>query len=406
MTKVLKRAAREDGWAVVTALLLMTIMLGSGIALASLVDNETRQSGVTRNRETAFNLGEAALNAQVVALTRNWSYTAALPPCGTGLAAASSCPRDDQMRGLFPTSDAVDATWRTDIRDNAGAYATFYSDALLASGTPAFDANHDDRVWVRASATARGKTRTIVALVRAQQEQEDAVHSALVTGSLDLRNAGNKLVVDAGTGGAIQVECTPVAGESKPCVGYEWKSSESYANLMTKVGTQVQPSNFTTGSGIGLSQEALDRLKTEAWANGTYYDAARGCPTSLEGVVWIAEGLTCGSFNNADVNVPPSKPGFLIASSGTIAFRGTGTYYGIIIHLNKARSTGVVVDINGDSCVKGAVLVDGPGTTLVGSSGQGCPDGNISYSPAAFDALKTIATAGIVQNSWRELSPR
>jgi hypothetical protein len=52
------------------------------------------------------------------------------------------------------------------------------------------------------------------------------------------------------------------------------------------------------------------------------------------------------------------------------------------------------------------VLVNGPGTTLVGSSGAGCPDGNISYDPNAFGALKSIATAGIVQNSWREVRPR
>jgi hypothetical protein len=410
MTTLRDRARREDGWAVVTALLLMAIMLSSGVALAAVVDNQTKQSGATRNRETAFNLGEAALNAQVVALTRNWSYTSTLPlpACGSGLPAAGSCPADAQMRGLFPTSDAAGATWRTDIRDNAGAFTGFYSDALLAPSYPPYDANHDGKLWVRATATARGRTRTIVALVRAQEEREDVVHSALVTGSLDLRNSGNKLVIDAGVGGNIQVGCTPVQGSSTPCVGYEWKSSQSWGSLMTNVGQQIQPNNVSTGysGGLGLSQEALDSLKMTALMNDTYYDLTRGCPTSLAGVVWIAEGLRCGSFSgNTDIN-SADKPGYVIVNSGALTFRGTQKYYGAVIHLNKDNSSGPVVDINGDTCIKGTVLVDGPGTTLVGSSGQGCPDGNISYDPNAFGALKSIATAGIVQNSWRELRPR
>jgi hypothetical protein len=403
-----RRLASEDGWAVVTALLLLTAMLASSIALAAFVDNQTQQSGATRNRETAFNMGEAALNAQVVALTRNWSYvpTLPLPSCGAGLAAAKSCPADASLRALFPTSDATGATWHTDIRDNAAPYTSFYSDALLGAGYAAYDANHDDRVWVRATAMARGRTRTLVALVRAQQEQEDVVHSALVTGSLDLRNSGNKVVIDAGSGGTVDVTCTPQPGESTPCLGYAWKSSQSSSQFLAQVGQQIQPNNVTTGysGGLGLSQEALDRLKMTAWANGTYYDASTGCPTSLDGVVWIA-GLQCSDFTgNTDINAPPKQPGFLIVDSGTLRFRGTGTYYGVLIHLNTTASTGILIDLNGDTCIKGAVLVDGPGTTTVGSSGNGCPGGgNISYDPSAFGAVKSIATAGIVQNSWREL---
>ena len=94
LTTLRRRLAREDGWAVVTAMILMAVMLSSAIALAALVDNQTRQSGAVRNRETAFNMGESALNAQVVSLARNWSYvpSLALPACGGGLPAAGSCP--------------------------------------------------------------------------------------------------------------------------------------------------------------------------------------------------------------------------------------------------------------------------------------------------------------------------
>lgn len=412
LTTLRRRLAREDGWAVVTAMILMAVMLSSAIALAALVDNQTRQSGAVRNRETAFNLGESALNAQVVSLARSWSYvpSLALPACGGGLPAAGSCPSDTALHALFPTPDATGATWRTDIRDNTTPYTSFYSDALLAAGYPAFDANHDDRVWVRATATARGRTRTLVALVRAQQQPEDIVHSALVTGSLDLRNNGNKIVIDAGTGGAVDVMCTPAPGETRPCIGYAMKSNQTLNQLLAQVGQQIQPTNIVTHytGGIGLTQDALDRLKTMARINGTYYDATRGCPTSFAGDVWLAGGLSCTLTGNVDVN-SPTQPGFLISESGTITFRGTAAYYGVVVNLNTTSSTGTVVDLNGNSCIRGAVMVAGPGTTTVGSSGKGCSPaatGNISYDPNAFGALRTIQTAGIVQNSWRELRPR
>ena len=408
-----RRLAREEGWAVLTALLLMAVMLASAIALARLVDNQTRQSGAVRNRETAFNLGESALNAQVASLTRSWSYVPAfaLPACGGALPAAGSCPSDASLRSLFPTSDASGATWRTEIRDNAAPYTSFYSDALLGAGYPAYDANHDDRVWVRATATARGRTRTIVALVRAQQEPEDVVHTALVTGSLDLRNSGNKVVVDAGATGTVDVQCTPTPGETTPCLGYAMKSNQTLNQLLTQVGQQIQPTNVNTSytGGLGLTQEATDRLKTMARISGTYYDQTTGCPTSFAGTVWLAGGLSCTLNNNVDVN-SAAQPGYLIVESGTLTFRGTATYYGLVIHLNTTSSSGTLIDLNGDTCIRGAVLVAGPGTTTVGSSGKGCSGagfpGNISYDPSAFGQLKTIQTAGIVQNSWRELRSR
>ena len=38
-------------------------------------------------------------------------------------------------------------------------------------------------------------------------------------------------------------------------------------------------------------------------------------------------------------------------------------------------------------------------------SGNGCdPDGNVKFDPNAYKAIQTIGKAGIVQNTWRELS--
>jgi hypothetical protein len=399
-----RRLRREDGWAMVTAMMLMAIMLGSSLAVAAYVDTQTGQSRVQRTRETAFNLAEAALNQQVVALGRlgSWSASSPTPSC-TPAATDARCPTASQLSRLIPSSD-VDAgfTWRTDIRDDQGAYATFYDDGLLSSGV-AYDANANHKVWVRATATARGKTRTIVALVRAEEHTEDIIHAGILAGALDLTNNGNKLVIDGSLGGAVDVLCTPVQ-DGPPCVGYSWKSNESYAQLMNRVGQQIQPANVTPTFAPApiIAGEALDRKKDEAQNfYNSYYPS--GCPASLTGkVVWLNDPGECtftgGEFNTAQ------EPGWLIINSGTLTLGGNATYHGVILHLNAANSASALINIGGNACIDGNVLVNGPGQVAVGSSGSGCDGGaNLKFNPAAFDAVKSFGGAGIVQNTWREL---
>ena len=56
-------------------------------------------------------------------------------------------------------------------------------------------------------------------------------------------------------------------------------------------------------------------------------------------------------------------------------------------------------------CVRGGVIVEGSGATSVGSSGNSCNgEANLVFDPIAFGAVKSLATAGIVQNTWRELT--
>src|SRR6476469_971430 len=69
---------RQDGWVIVTAMLVMMVMLTMGLALASIADTQSRGSGNERVRETSFNLGEGILSAQQVVLQKNWPTK---PPC-------------------------------------------------------------------------------------------------------------------------------------------------------------------------------------------------------------------------------------------------------------------------------------------------------------------------------------
>ena len=58
-----------------TAILLMAIMLSVGFAVASTVDTQTSQSRKERERESTFNLAEAALSAQTFILGRRGTGT-------------------------------------------------------------------------------------------------------------------------------------------------------------------------------------------------------------------------------------------------------------------------------------------------------------------------------------------
>jgi hypothetical protein len=307
------------------------------------------------------------------------------------------------MTSIIPSADAAAATWQTTVRDNGTTgTANFYSDPLVQA-QPAYDANHDGQLWVRANATAKGKTRTIVALVRAEQQDEDIPHAALITGRLDISNMGNKTIIDASAGGGMPtaiVRCVPALLELSPCLGHPMgvpPIGGTLAALTTFLGRQLSPNTTTTGYGGGpaMTPEARARLKATAIADGTYY--ATGCPSSLTGHVVYIESGNCVYDSNAVYNTP-ADPGLVLMASGTLYLGGTTIFNGVIYHANTANTTGPVLQLQGNTNIIGGVLVDGNATTIAGSSKV-----NIQLFPTAFRAVRSYGSAGIIQNTWREI---
>jgi Tfp pilus assembly protein PilX len=66
----------ERGWAVVTAIFVMTLMVSLGLASFAFVDTETRQSGNERVNESSFNLSEGALGSQAFVMAGKWPGSA------------------------------------------------------------------------------------------------------------------------------------------------------------------------------------------------------------------------------------------------------------------------------------------------------------------------------------------
>jgi hypothetical protein len=274
----------------------------------------------------------------------------------------------------------------------------FYSEALLAS-RPGYDLNKDGLVWVRSSATAKGRTRTLVALVGAEQQEEPMPEAALIAGRLTISNDGNKALVNA-NGGLFAVRCTPGLLDLTPCLGHTFGSGKyiTLGDLVGFLATQVAGATPVTGysGGAALSPEARARLKATAIADGTYFAT---CPSEAQltgHVVYVASG-NCTYSSNAQFN-SATQPGMLLLESGSVSFAGTMNYHGIVYAANTMNSTGALVQTNGDARVTGGVLIDGQASMTAGSSSV-----NIVFNPNAYRAVSSYGSAGVVQNTWREI---
>jgi hypothetical protein len=249
----------------------------------------------------------------------------------------------------------------------------------------------------------RGRPRSTVALLKLESFKENFPRTAITAGSLAVTNQGNhggRPIID-NAGGEIAVRCDPPSS----CLSY-------------KPGQITHPNPVHASSLSALSAPALERLKQRAKADGKYF---AGCPgNDLRGaVVWVDD---CPSYNGAasltsDACDSPlsgqcinnhDSPGILIWHKGSAQLRGNKTFVGLIYMANDSDAGGglganddPVLEIGGGFSVYGAVSVDGHGKLEIGSNA----DPNVKYNANVFNALESYGTAGLVQNTWRELPP-
>jgi hypothetical protein len=407
---MLTRFKQEDGIAMVVAMLLMAMMLSLGLVALRLADGQAKTTSAQRQRESSFNIAEAALNAQVTQLSQHWADISGV---GTGACpGATYCPASGALTSLIPSADTnVPVTWQTKVYDDASPLDGYFSDSKAAGVTTTWDKNDNGKVWVRAQATVRGRTRVIVSLVEKQTQLESVPHAAIVAGALTIENNGkhSEPIIDA-NGGLIAVRCD-INGPVQPCLGQELgnpptKTPADWNALLTD-----QISGFATAQ-MGYSQPSLftqdqiTRFIATAKAGGTYYTS---CPGSLAGEVVVVDvSGNCSYTGNVTWNTQVD-PGFVIflRSSSSLTLGGTTTYNGIIYHANMGnpptlnsgpQSNGPLITTSGNTLINGGVIIDGPGRMLAGESGM-----NIHFDDHGYDAVQSLAAAGIVQNSWREI---
>ena len=358
----------------VTAIILMTIMMGTALSAFAYVDAQQRESGVERTRESSFNLAEGALTLQTFVLGRDWPGTAlaAYPTSCPSALLPAKCPDASQIAASYATPDFTSgSSWTTAVRDNGGA--------AYDAAQPSWDANLDGKVWARSQALVRGKQRTLLALVGQEYAPEPFPRKVLLAGSFRSNTNASKVLVERHTSG-LAVRCT---GAGDPaCLDYRLGQISPAGGI--ELGYQ----------GRVFSAAALDRLRATARSLNTY---STTCPASMAGKVVFVEPATdieC-SYSGSQTLNSADQPGMFVMTRGSLRMGGNTTFYGFVYHANAADVTATVVDLGGNSLIQGGVLTEGAGAKVaVGTAAV-----NLAYD----DRLEVRLLTGARMGRWREV---
>jgi type II secretory pathway pseudopilin PulG len=402
---------REEGSALVVAMIAIAMMLMIGLATYSMVDTQQTQASKQNIGEASFALANAALNAQMFQLGTTWpkdSATAYPSWCTSTGGAGVPCPDSAALSQSFTgaeyattpaCSGGVTDGWRTAVRDNGGGATKYYDPAVVPS-QPAYDANADGSVWVRSEGTARCRTRAVVALVQLSRVPLPFPRNVITTNWLQVNPNGRKVIVDTLGNYAQPPSVRPPSNAQAGSVSARCVSAPTPCVKYDPTKGQISPDTTQTSSGGNAATLTTDqiaglRLQAQTATPPTYYPAGT-CPPSLTGKLVFVEDLTgCSGYRGGNSG---NNPGVLVFLKGTLSLGGNGVFYGIVYAGNQQGSTGAVVTISGTAAVQGAIVVDGAGGVIAGSSAT-----NVVYDPRAFALLQTLANATMVPNTWRQL---
>lgn len=330
----MNRLREQDGIALISATIILTILLGLAIALLSFTDNEQHASAREQAHEVAYSLAEAALNAQISKLGAQWAssteWTSGSPPSSCALVSGSyptgcvcnnastfnGCPsstgswQNDYTTsgqswcppGTHPDAWGSSATtswswvnngWTTYVRDDAGGTGSLFSSSVDQTQAP-YDLNSDGNVWVRSVGSYHCQTAIVLSKVAEQLLPISFPRDAVTANSFSTGNQGNKVILDtSGTSGTdipsqspghVATRCT---GVSSGCASYR----PGQVQLDTCGSSSTAPngcSDYSSTPATTIDSNALSGLKTEASVYGTWYSnlpsnqllGAKACPTS------------------------------------------------------------------------------------------------------------------------------
>ncbi|HEY1522512.1 MAG TPA: hypothetical protein VGF70_05815 [Solirubrobacteraceae bacterium] len=424
----IRLAAEESGSALIAGIIVLMVVMMLGSVAVQYANVQTHQTGRERSAEAAFNVAESALDAEGTLLGSGWPSTSATawPVCTQASTSSSTCPESAIAEGFNRTyagSVYKSPTWSVQlIDDNVSGVAdgNYYADSILTNaGLAHYDkggasgGTADNKLWIRASATIAGQTRTVVSLVSRQSFVVDLPQNVITSGGVITNNNGNKIIIEAkdstsGLSGTVAVRCNPAGTPPAPvyrdpCAGWDPKHG------------QLDPaSNYTlayadpTTSGQTLSTGEIEALRQSAQFSGTYY-AAGTCPTfGTTGVLFI-ENANCSYTSNSQWG-SDANPVALIVATGTLSINAS-KIYGIIYMadgqgtaptngLCSSSAQNTVVTIGGSGAIHGGLFIDKCGTTAVGDKG-GDNGFDIAYDTAVFNGFRTYATPSLALSTFR-----
>jgi Tfp pilus assembly protein PilX len=411
----MSKARNEEGFALVAAIVLLTVILGLGMGLLLFTDNQQRASVREQASESGFNMAEAALNAQVGQISRSWpaNLNEAYPDqinkgvgCTGATTATNGCPTAASLTNAYPNispapcaagatepwGSPVSNQWTTYVRDDWQEKALFNS--TEEAKQPGYDANGDGKLWVRSAAVVQCHVISVVTLVSRQLIALNFPKDAVSGNWFNVTNEGNKVLVNTageppGQTGEIAMRCESLG--ATPCES--WNKSKEQVSPDT-TGKPGLPSPL-------LSEAQLASLRSQAIASGTLRSpTVVGCPNNIEelaGLPAYIEG--CGNLKlTGGVGNSYASPGFLVIADGTLELKGNAEFFGVIYAHNPTNFTGAVVVLGGTAQVIGAIDVDGKGGIEFGSS-----KANLIYDPRGLVNVKSYAGATPTRNTFRVL---
>ena len=434
MPHMSRARADENGAALITALMCTLVMLVLGMALLAIVDTQASESASERTRDKGFNLSESVLNSQAFVLGRNWPANPAtarnganacyLPLSGFTSAVGADAPGpsgpvDKDVERLRPNINAsytdsayTGASWQVNVCDDFNG-TNVWTDTVL--NNVGYDANGNEKLWVRAQSIVGGKTRVLVGLVNVREldglpsrfglvagnVSEDvgsataAITNAAVLSPLRSGLLGNNPPVAADpdyavpTSGVTGLRCGLLENLSqvKTCITGAIGALSQVPLINTLVAAEKYEQFPTTTS---MTAASIGQLRAQAKATGQYIPSAAttdvNCGITIASdparIVFI-EKVGTGD-QSCILNIGTSKTyKAVVVGSGRIIIRGNGaiTDYAtapganrltaVVYALNlqtadhsAATPTKEIVRIDQGARVQGAVHADGKNATV------------------------------------------
>jgi type II secretory pathway pseudopilin PulG len=407
----MRKMRDEQGFALVSAIVLLVVIMGLGLGLLLLVDNQQKASARETAKEAAFNVAEAALNAQVGQISRAWPLSGGVSSCtpSTSYSASSYCPTPESLKIGYeknvspvacPAGTPTDAwgspltnQWTTYVREPQKESTLFES--AVEKGKPEADTEGLNKLWIRSVGVVQCQVVSLVTLVSRQLVATKFPENAVTANWFETTNNGKKVLVDTqgkeAQPAGVSMRCTGFTGTKKEIKEKCEKYREGQVSPDTTETTAPSPSSTWTASQLAV-------FKKGAEAAGTYYPAGT-CPSGLpSGTQVYVEGpceVTGGSNETANSE---ASPGFLVIVNGTFSMNGTPTFYGVVYLVNKQESSSALVSLHGNAHLVGAITIDGNGGVEFGSSHE-----NLEFNGKAIKELKVYAGATPTRNTFREL---
>jgi hypothetical protein len=448
----MNRLRGEGGSAMMMTVMILLVLMGLGTALVMTANAQHTVAANQQASENSYSMAEAALNAQIYALSLAWPTASNGPgttttyptnygypnSCNSSNAGYSYCPSSSALAAYpsntqsCPTGTPGDAwsssptrsAWTTYVRDAGSSSSStrqFFTDSTEKTALPynsSFTSSGNNYVWVRAVGTVNCKTSVVVAEVSMQTLALIFPKDVLNANGFATTNNGNKTILNTadqngGPTSTISVRCGGVSYTPPPpssCVSYG-NTSQISPSDPTSSNTWVNP----PASSPVLNSTAMADAKAMAQAAGTYIPASTACSSisasQLQGaIVYIEGSSSCNiSITSNPVINSQASPGVVILANGTIDLGGSATFYGLIYGANLSGLTSAVVTLDGTATVVGGIAVDGNASLNLGSSGNGvdCASsnkcGDLMFDSAAFNNIVGFGGADQTPNTFRQL---